>query len=102
MISPAPGTALPSSKVVFTWTTEAGAREFILQAGTADDATRHFFGRTTGTSLLVGTLPADGSTVYVRLYIQHADTSWTSRDYLYTAAGTAAALRGGRAAPAIE
>jgi len=75
--------------VTFIWTTEPGALEFILQVGSAADSIQYSYLRTASTGVAVSTLPQDGSSIYVRLYIQHADLNWTSRDYLYTAASAA-------------
>ena len=44
----------------------------------------------------------DGTTVHVRLYIQHADTSWSFRDYVYTAAGAPAARSRHAGSPGVE
>ena len=90
MQSPIPGSTLNSSTVTFTWNRPAGADDFDLiigttGAGSSDIRSSSVFN---DTSMTVSGLPADGRTVYVRLWTWIND--WQYQDYTYQAAnGTA-------------
>jgi hypothetical protein len=89
IISPLPGSTLPPFGLVqFRWTTDANATEFILQIGAVEGGVEYFFWRGAESSVWVRGLPADGRTLYVRLYTKpSASSDWIFRDYTYRAAG---------------
>jgi hypothetical protein len=90
---PVPGARLTGPTETFFWTTADGVREFILQAGSQVGGIEHLYWRGEATKLTVTTLPTDGSTIHVRLYVQLADMSWSERDYTYVAADLRTAPR---------
>jgi serine protease len=90
MISPFAGSTFASNSVPFTWSTGTGATSYALWIGTNGVGSNNVWGSgsTTATSVTFGSLPANGQTVYVRLF-----TSWNGAtvhaDYTYTAAAEA-------------
>ena len=86
MTSPTPGTTLSGAVVTFTWSAGT-ATQYHLYAGTTGVGSSNVFSLNTGTALtqLVGNLPTDGSTVYVRLW-SLVNGVWEFNDYTYTAA----------------
>jgi hypothetical protein len=85
MTTPVPGSTLPGSSVTFSWTKSNTATEYVIYIGTTLGG-REVFGQNvaSATSVTVGGLPTNGSTLYVRLW-SHVD-SWFYNDYAYTAA----------------
>src|SRR6185503_13490270 len=86
--SPADGSTLPGSGVTFQWT-NAGASLYQLWLGTspgAYDIGYYPASGTTGTSLPVTGIPADGRKLYARLY-SNIGGAYAYRDFTYTAAG---------------
>jgi len=90
LTSPAPGSTLPGSSVTFTWTGGSGPAAYQLWLGTTRVGSQDLYdsGSTTATSETV-TVPANGVTVFARLY-QLINGTWRSSDYTYTEAGTPA------------
>ena len=89
MNTPTPGSTLAGSSVTFSWNT-AGASQYVVWVGSTpgnNDIVAYPAGGTTGTSILLSTLPTNGKTLYVRLWSLFG-TTWLSNDYTYTAAGT--------------
>lgn len=89
MVTPAPGSTLTATTVEFRWTGGVGVVEYYLAVGTTPGGSDLYY-QSHGTSLrgTVPNLPADGSTLYVRLW-QRTGATWQSRqldDYSYTAA----------------
>jgi len=70
LTTPAPGSVLQGPKVTFAWTPAPGATGYSLWVGTTGVGSNNLFdsGETTATSRIVGDLPTNGETVYVRLY----------------------------------
>ena len=94
--SPANGTTLGGSTVTFAWNAATGASLYQVWVGsTPGTYDVGFFPQngTTGTSVTVSSLPADGRTLYVRLYTAIGGT-WYFRDFTYTAAGSGGAPPG--------
>ncbi len=85
MSSPTPGSVLPSPDATFTWTSGSGVLEYALSVGTTPGGTEVFDG-SSGTLLsqVVSGLPADGSTLHVRLASRLA-AGWEHEDYVYQA-----------------
>jgi hypothetical protein len=94
MISPAQGSTLGASGVMFTWTAGSLVTNYGLWLGSNGPGSSSFYssGLTTATSVTVPSLPADGAKVYARLFsegsggIQYVDYTYTE------ATGTSAAL----------
>jgi hypothetical protein len=94
LTSPAPGpaTVLGATKVAFSWTTGTGVTQYALYLGTTGAGSDNLFnsGHITATTVTVPSLPANGVTVYARLW-SLIDGIWQSVDYTYTE-GVPAAL----------
>jgi hypothetical protein len=90
LTSPQPGSTLTGSSVAFTWTGGSGPAAYELWLGTAGAGSQNLYdsGSTTATSETV-TVPANGVTVFARLY-QLINGTWRSSDYTYTESGTLA------------
>jgi hypothetical protein len=84
MIFPENGSALTGTTVRFSWT-NTSAQEYSLSVGRTLGAAEFYSGSEgVATSRTVSNLPADGTTVFVRLRSRFG-TSWLSHDYSYTA-----------------
>jgi hypothetical protein len=69
LISPAPGSTTTGKTVTFTWTTGNGANLYALALGTTPGTSDLYLsGWIPATSVTVNVLPANNSTVYVRLF----------------------------------
>ncbi len=92
IVSPVNGTNLGATSVNFTWNTAVGASAYALYMGSAPGVF-DIYAKFEGTSLsdTVNNLPADGSTVYVRLY-SYINGTWLYNSYIYTAADNRARL----------
>ena len=86
MLTPAPGTTLPGTAAAFTWSAAGGALEYFLYIGTSAGA-NNLYGRSQGLaqSVSLNGFPANGSTLYVRLWTRTA-SGWQYNDYTYRAA----------------
>jgi hypothetical protein len=95
MSTPAPGSQLGTSGVTFTWTAGYGATEYNLWLGLSGPGSSSLYasGWVTSTSATVPSLPANGATVYARLY-SLVNGAVEYNDYTYTEApaGTPAAM----------
>jgi hypothetical protein len=82
--SPAGGSTLTGSTVVFSWTSGAGVTQYSLHVGTTGAGSTNIFGGTvTGQSKSVSGIPTTGGTLYVRLY-SLIGGAWQFNDYTYT------------------
>jgi sugar lactone lactonase YvrE len=83
--SPAPGSTLGTYNVPFTWTAGVGVTNYTLWVGTSGVASSNLYnsGATTSTSDAIPSIPAEGVTVYVRLY-SNVGGKMESTDYTYT------------------
>jgi hypothetical protein len=84
--SPTPGltTVLGTSNVLFQWSSGTGVAVYQLNlSATAPGETDLFVYKGTATSASVPTLPANGVTVYARLY-SYINGAWQYNDYVYT------------------
>lgn len=87
--SPAAGSTLAGTSVTFQWTAGTGVTRYYLFVGKWQGGNTLFAqDMGTATSANVTGLPADASTVYVRLW-SYAGGAWQSNDYTYTASGAA-------------
>jgi hypothetical protein len=85
MTTPAPGSTLSGASQQFNWTTAQGATQYGIYAGSSPGAYNYFSGLFGGTSGTVTGLPANGSTVFIRLWTSFNGV-WQFVDYTYTAA----------------
>jgi hypothetical protein len=84
--SPTPGlsTVLGTSSVQFQWSTGTGVSDYQLNlSAVAPGASDLYLYKGTATSATATTLPANGVTVYARLYSK-IDGVWQYNDYVYT------------------
>ncbi|MGA3137124.1 MAG: hypothetical protein ABSC88_14140, partial [Terracidiphilus sp.] len=86
LTSPAPGSVLGFSNVSFSWTRGTGVTQYNLYLGTTGVGSFNLFsaGIKTTTSVTVPSLPANGVTVYARLWSLINGGTWQSADYTYT------------------
>jgi hypothetical protein len=93
LTSPAPGSTFRSTAVTFTWTTGGGASLTALYIGTGGVGSYDLYSAYHDSipPAFVGGLPADGRTIYVRLWF-FIGGSWKYNDYIYKAATGAAQL----------
>jgi sugar lactone lactonase YvrE len=87
---PTPGlsTVLGTNNQGFQWNTGTGVTLYQLNLGTtAPGASDLFSYKGTATSANVPSLPANGATVYARLY-SYIGGAWQYNDYLYTESGS--------------
>jgi len=84
-------TILGASNIAFTWPVNAGITEYQLWLGTTGVGSKNLYnsGGILPSTATVATLPANGVTVYVRLYSLIAGV-WYSTDSVYTETGTPA------------
>lgn len=85
MLSPAPSSTLTATSVTFQWNAGIGITRYWLYVGNALGG-RDLFDKNLETSLSteVSSLPADGRTLFVRLF-SHNGTAWVFNDYTYRA-----------------
>ena len=86
LASPTPGigTVLGTSNVNFQWTSGTGVTDYQLNlSAVAPGASDLFLYKGTATSATATTLPANGVTIYARLYSK-IDGAWQYNDYEYT------------------
>ncbi len=84
--SPAPGSTLTGSSVVFAWSAGSGATAYWLDAGSTPGGNQYYQSGNLGNvvTTTVNNLPTNGSMVYVTLY-SFAGGQWLSNAYTYTA-----------------
>jgi len=88
MSSPAPGTTLTSTSVIFFWNAGTNAALYWLNVGNGPLTGEYTTGALTATSKAVSGLPCDGRTLYVSLYTMFngaADYVRPPQQYTYTA-----------------
>jgi len=85
MSSPTPGSTFTSSSVTFSWSSGTGVSQYFLYLGNTVGA-NDIYGQSQGTnrSVTVSSIPADGRTIYVRLW-SLLSTGWQFNDYTYRA-----------------
>ncbi len=85
MLTPANGSTLSGSSQLFQWSAANAPSYYVLYVGTSQGASNIYYnGYITGTSVTATGLPANGSTIYVRLWSNNGQ--WYYKDYTYTAA----------------
>ena len=89
--TPVAGSVLGASQA-FNWTTGTGVTAYQLWLGTTGVGTFDIYnsGSTTATAETVSGIPANGVTIYVRLFSK-INGAWQPIDYTYTETGTTAA-----------
>ena len=87
MSSPTQGSTLTSSSVTFQWSAGASASAYWLDVGTIQGQGNIFASQlaSSAVSQTVNGIPANGGTIYVRLWTQIGGV-WQYHDYSYTAA----------------
>ncbi len=71
MVTPIPGSVITGTSATFTWTPGVGVGHYYLWVGTSvggNNLFRYDGGTSLATSTLVTGLPANGGTIYVRLF----------------------------------
>jgi hypothetical protein len=94
LTTPAPGSTFTSTAVTFDWTAATGATKYLLHVGSTGVGSGDLgsSGQIAGTTVTFNNLPANGETIYARLYT-YFGTAYAYTDYTYTAlTGTAATL----------
>ncbi len=83
--TPTPGGALGTTDVTFTWSAGTNVTEYELRLGSTGAGSLNLFnsGDITATTVTVPSIPANGATVYARLYSK-IDGVWKFNDYIYT------------------
>ncbi|HEY7465849.1 MAG TPA: CAP domain-containing protein [Dehalococcoidia bacterium] len=83
MTSPANGSTLPPSSVVFRWTAVSGASQYYMYIGTSPGSNNLASASLgTATSVTVSGYASNGSTIYVRLWTLYGG-AWQYNDYSY-------------------
>jgi sugar lactone lactonase YvrE len=102
LTSPAPGTVLSGSSVLFTWTGAAHASGYSLWLGSTGVGSSNLYDShaTTGTAVTVTGLPVNGETIYARIYTI-VNGAALYNDYTYTAASLSPAVLSSPAAGGI-
>lgn len=87
MISPPSGSTLPGSTATFQWSAGVGVSQYWLYLSTVAPGGKDIYSGVQGTktSATFTSLPADGSTLYVRLWSQIGG-NWQYADYEYKTA----------------
>ncbi len=87
MTSPANGSTLPGTNVTFQWNTGVGVSDYWLYVSAVSAGGFELYNADMGTatSHALSGLPANGGTIYVRLWSLIGST-WTYVDYTYKAA----------------
>jgi hypothetical protein len=87
LTSPTPGSTLAGGTITFTWTAGSGAAAYYLYVGT-QQGIGDLYSQSLGlnTSQSVSGIPANGSTIYVRLWTAFG-SAWQFNDYTFTASG---------------
>ena len=93
MTSPAPGSILAGSTVVFTWSQALGATGYYLWIGSTGVGSNNIYNSAekTVTSYTMTSMPTNSEPIYVRL-ITNFNGFWAWKDYTYTAAKQAALI----------
>ena len=93
LAAPKPGTTLSASNVTFTWSAGRGVTAYQLWIGSSGVGSSNWYnsGTITTTTETVPTLPANGTTLYVRL-LSETGGVWSSYDYTFVESGTPAVL----------
>lgn len=86
LTTPAPGTTLPGTTVVFDWSAGSGSTAYWIDVGNVAGGNQYFQSGNLGNVLSesVTGLPSNGSTVYVTLYSM-VSGQWVGNGYTYTA-----------------
>ena len=92
LLAPTPGTVLPGTQAIFSWSPGIGVNNYWLDVGTSLGKGDLFGGSTTSLSVSVANLPCNGSKIYAQLFSQAAG-QWLKppQQYTYTACTTALA-----------
>ncbi|HEY1159704.1 MAG TPA: S53 family peptidase, partial [Terracidiphilus sp.] len=91
LTTPAPGSELAGTTATFTWSAGAGITLYQLELGTTGVGSLNVYnsGGTTATTETVSGIPANGATLYARLFWE-INGVWHHADYTYTEAPSSA------------
>jgi hypothetical protein len=83
--TPTPGSTVGAAGVAFTWSTGTDVTAYKLFLGTTGVGSYNLYDSAalTATTVTVPSIPANGVTVYARLWSEISGV-WVSRDYTYT------------------
>jgi hypothetical protein len=86
LTSPTPGNTFAGTSATFTWTFGGGATAYDLYLGTTGVGSSNLYrsGHITTTSTTVSSLPANGETIYARIFT-YVNGTWVYFDSTYTA-----------------
>jgi len=85
LTAPTPGTAFTGTSETFTWTPVAGATGYRLYLGSKGAGSTNLLDvHTTATTVTDNKLPANGETIYARLWT-NSNGVWAYHDYTFTA-----------------
>ncbi len=99
MVSPVAGSTLGGSTVTFQWDAGSGSTDYWLMVGTWLGGNTIFSADMgTLTTATVTGIPADGRTIYVRLW-SYVNGAWVSSDSQFKAAGATSAVKAGITSP---
>ncbi|ABF42596.1 Kelch domain protein [Candidatus Koribacter versatilis Ellin345] len=83
MLTPTSGSTLAGNSATFNWNAGTGVTMNSLYLGTTRGAHDIYFINTYAHTTTVNTLPANGGTIYARLW-SYIDAAWQYADYTYT------------------
>jgi hypothetical protein len=97
--SPIPGSTLPSSSVMFSWSSGTGVSQYFLYVGNTAGG-NEIYGQSLGTnrSVTVPGIPTDGRTIFVRLW-SLLSSGWQFTDYTYRAASPVSSVKAALSSP---
>jgi len=92
LTAPTPGSTLTGTSATFTWTAGGGVTKYEFELGTTGHGSSNVYNAagtstTALTTPLITGIPANGVTLYARLY-SYINGAWQYNDYTYTESGT--------------
>ena len=92
LTAPTPGSTLTGTSATFTWTAGGGVTKYEFELGTTGHGSSNVYNAagtstTALTSPLITGIPANGVTLYARLY-SYINGAWQYNDYTYMESGT--------------
>ena len=93
LTTPAPGSTLTGSTVIFNWSAATGASAYSLWLGSSGAGSHNLYdsGEISGTSATAVSLPTNGTAIYARLFTNYNGFA-VSSDFVYTAANLPLAM----------
>jgi len=92
LTAPTPGSTLTGTSATFTWTAGGGVTKYLFELGTTGHGSSNVYNAagtstTALTTPLITGIPANGVTLYARLY-SYINGAWQYNDYTYMESGT--------------